>query len=215
MLTPFSRILAADPAGSLVQPEHCRIALLTGQSLPSNTALSPEQIAFLEAVAPPGFAVLPHGFPFHCAFEQGEYRRAGLIRASLNNAAQTMAAVLPGRFRTIAAARLEELLARTRHTLILLTGSCGLQFVNAAWPRLRSTATGLHIVALGPVCLGRLAVPRARLTTVRGAGDGWSAMLFRGHIDHAVDCGHLDYWTSPETIALVRALLAANEERLR
>lgn len=215
-ITPFAHILDGDPADSLVWPARNRIALLTGQSDPSNTALSPEQSEFLEAIAPPGFDVLPHGFPFSRASEPGgRYRRPHLFRASLNNAHQTMAAIFSGRFRTIVATRLGELLDRTSGTLILVTGSCGLQFVNAAWPQLQASAGKLHIVALGPASPGRLAVPRPLLTAVRGNSDIWSRMLYRGRIGHAVRCGHLDYWTSPETIALVRALLAAKLEHIR
>jgi hypothetical protein len=209
-MTPFARIRSADPSVSLVRSAGCRLVLLTGQSVPSNTSLSPEQRTFLAAVAPPGVEPLAHGFPFHPIYASGRYRRPSLPAASLHNAHQFIAAAVSRDFRAIIALRLDELMQRTSDRLFLLTGSCGLQLLNAAWPALTAARRArIEVVALGPASLDAIRVPRAQLTTVQGARDAWSRWLFRGPVDHRVPCGHLDYWTLRETIELVRGLLAS------
>jgi hypothetical protein len=200
---------------SLVRPAADRLALVTGQSVPSNIKLSPEQIAFLDAVAPPGVDVLAHGFPFLRSYEGAVYRRPSLATAAIANAQQYLASHLSPRFRSGIAARIEDLFAKTQGTLLLITGSCGIRFLDAAWPELNVTNRRVHIIALGPANVGRLIIPKQYLTTIRGTRDGWSKALFRGAIDHDVPCGHLDYWTCPTTIALVRALLADRLAGLR
>lgn len=211
MLTPFAQLRNAAPEGSLIRPATHRIALLTGQSDPRNTALTSAQQTFLHAVAPTGFDILAHGFPYHATCETPGHPQPNLLRASLNNALQTAASVLSPAFRAFIATRLNELLTSTSRTLILITGSCGLQFLNDAWPHLHRTAH-TRIIALGPACLRPLMLPAAQLTTIHGTRDTWSRLLYRHPIDHTVPGGHLDYWTSPDTIALTRALLAKSTE---
>lgn len=211
MLVPFAQLRNAAPEGSLIRPATHRIALLTGQSDPTNTALTPAQQTFLRAVAPIGFDILAHGFPYHAACETPGRPQPNLLRASLNNVRQTAASILSPSFRALIATRLNELLTQTGRTLILITGSCGLQFLNDAWLLLQRT-THTRIIALGPACLRPHILPAAQLTTIRGTHDTWSRLLYRHPIDHTVPGGHLDYWTSPDTIALTRALLAATTE---
>ena len=214
MPVPFEQALSDAAGGSLVAPARRRLALLTGQSMPSNVALSPQQIAFLAAVAPPGVEVLAHGFPYHRAFETGGYQAASMLTASLHNARQFLAAATSQRFRAVVAARIDELIGKTREQLILLTGSCGLQLLNAAWPALQARPRpAIHIVALGPTQVGPLALPHGVLTTVQGRDDPWSRWLFTGRVDHRIACGHLDYWSSDEAADLVRRLLASNGAR--
>jgi hypothetical protein len=205
---------AAD-ADSLVGPAAHRLVLLTGQSAPSNTALSPQQIAFLHAVAPPGVEILAHGFPFLRSHETDIYREPWLVVAAVNNARQYLAARFSRRFQDKIVVRLDELFAKTEETLLIITGSCGLRLLDAAWPRLTRGGPPFHVIALGPASDGRLRIPQGNLTTVQGARDGWSAMLFHGAIDHRVPGGHLDYWTCDPTIALVRSLLASTLASLR
>lgn len=202
-------------ADSLIGPATNRLALLTGQSVPSNTVLSPRQIAFLHAVAPPGVEILAHGFPFLRSHETDIYREPWLAVAAVNNARQYLAASLSRRFQDEILARLDELFAKTEETLLIITGSCGLRLLDAAWPRLTRGSRPYHVVALGPASNGRNGIPKGNLTTVRGARDGWSSMLFHGPIDHYVPCRHLDYWTCDATIALVRSLLAGKLASLR
>jgi len=208
----FADMIDADPALSLVRPARRRIALLTGQSSPQNTALSPEQRTFLARVAPAGFATLAHGFPFHASYERRPYERPPIALASLHNARQFMAAMNDAAFRNVLAARLGELFERTEDRLILLTGSSGLQLLNAAWPHVCGAALNVQVLALGPACLARLNIPASCLTTIRGSCDAWSRLLYRHSIDHEVTCGHLSYWSSPEVIEVVRQLLAAGEQ---
>jgi hypothetical protein len=205
----FASLDPADKARSLIQPAGRRMALLTGQSAPANTVLSPEQVSFMHQVVPAGFEVLGHGYPFHAACERGPHERTSIASASLNNARQFMAALGAPRFRRQLRWRLGELIERTSESLIIITGSGGLQLLNAVWSGLAPIERSISVVALGPACLGPIRVPRRQLVTIRGSRDGWSRMLYRGPIDHGVACGHLGYWSSPEVIGLVRGLLAA------
>jgi hypothetical protein len=204
----FMNLASAAESDSLISPAVNRLALLTGQSMPSNTALRPEQIAFLRSVAPADVDALPHGFPFLRSREFHPTVHPALVPAAYNNTLQYLAAGRSPAFRAGIAARLTELFAKTQGTLLLITGSCGLRLLDAAWPLIGRTSERFHILALGPAHRGQLALPKDRITTVRGTRDGWSAALFSGAIDHQVPCGHLDYWTCTSTIALVRALLA-------
>jgi hypothetical protein len=199
---------------SFVEPAVNRLVLLTGQSIPSNTALSPEQIAFLRAVAPPEVEILAHGFPFLRSRETALYRQPRLLAASLHNAHQYVAARLVPRFQNEIVTRLNELFSQTSATLFVISGSCGLHFMNVSWPHLIRSVR-FFLVALGPVSLGHQTVPKDLLVTVRGTRDAWSAVLFRGPIDHHVPGGHLDYWTCATTISLVRSQLAAAFADLR
>jgi hypothetical protein len=79
---------------------------------------------------------------------------------------------------------------------ILITGSCGVQLANVGWPG--------EVIALGPACLGPL---RVRAYVIRGRGDGWSRLFYRGRVDRACGCGHLGYWESEEVREIVRGIL--------
>ena len=172
-----------------------RVALLTGQSSFVSSALSPVQVSFLRAVAPAGASVLEMGFPFDSSFLGDGFREAGMATASWRNARQVGWALGSARFRGIVRARLEMLFGAASRT-ILIAGSCGLQLANLGWPG--------EVVALGPACLGML---RVRAYVVRGRGDGWSRLLYRGRVDRACGCGHLGYWESEEVREIVRGIL--------
>jgi hypothetical protein len=172
-----------------------RVALLTGQSSFASSALSAAQIGFLRAVAPAGASVLEMGFPFDSGFCGGGFREVGMVAASARNARQVGWALRSARFRAVVARRLEELLAGSAR-LILITGSCGLQIANSAWP----AGGQAEVVALGPACFGTLRVP-ARV--VQGRADGWSRLFYRGRVDRYCDCGHLGYWEAGDVQAVV------------
>ncbi|HEU0120186.1 MAG TPA: hypothetical protein VFQ91_06645 [Bryobacteraceae bacterium] len=193
--------------GCLLAPCAARVLLLTGQSSARSSALSPAQSAFLAAVSPPGCTVTYSGFPYHTALLADPYDDAPMVAASLRNARQVQRSMTSSSFRTIVAARLAQALAMTRDRLILLTGSCGLELANAAWPLLPAYSAHVQIIALGPTCFGHLRLPS--LTVLQGRRDLWSRLLYRGPVHASPDCGHLEYWGSAEVQTLVRSALAA------
>lgn len=204
----FDHSAISRPDGSRLDQQARRIAVLTGQANPADTTLSPERIRFLHHVAPTGFVVLPHGFPYHAACESGGHRDTALLIASLRIARQFVAASYAGDFRALLETRLAALFATTSDDLVLLTGSSGLHLLNCAWPAITTVPRRYHVLALGPACPGPLRIPCDALTTIRGHRDGWSRMLFRGAIDHEIAADHLGYWSSREVVDLVRALVA-------
>ena len=203
----LSRIEALDPQASLLAPAAIRLLLLTGQSSFRSARLEPEQSSFLRAIAPPGAAIVDLGFPFHPAMLT-DARSPGILAASWRNLLQVIWSVASPRYQASVARTLQQALDATESELLLVTGSCGLQIANRAWPRL-VVPPGLRtrVVALGPACFGRLRLAPAEITVVQGARDGWSRLFYRGRIDARVPCGHLDAWTSPAVRAQIAALL--------
>ncbi len=202
------RLEALDPRASLLAPAERRLLLLTGQSSFASARLAPEQSAFLAAVAPPGADLHDAGFPFHPAM-LGDAPAAGILAASARNFLQVLWSVSSRRYQACVRATLQQALDATRDELLLLTGSCGLQLANRAWPGLVVPARlRVRIVALGPACFGALRLAPVEVTVVRGRGDGWSRLFYRGRIDVEAPCGHLDYWTSSAVREAVAALLA-------
>ena len=175
-----------------------RIAILTGRSNPGSCALTPAQTAFLEAVRPPECDVIWTAFPYG---ESGGYREVHILLASLHNAFEVAGTYSAGRVRWIGE-RIESLRTGVKR-LTLITGSCGLQMVNAAWPLL-TAGCEIRIIALGPVCLSK---PRMPIVAIRGRSDVWSLALFGGPIDSYSRCGHLSYWESDEVRELVGRLV--------
>lgn len=184
----------------VLPPVTNRIALLTGQSSFLSSALSPSQISFLEGVAPAGCSILRTGFPFDSTLET--FRNAGMAGASWRNARQVYWSIFSATFRGAVARRLQAMMDATSRRLILITGSCGLQLANSAWPLLRvPAALRVDVIALGPACFG---APRMPVTVIQGRRDGWSRLFYRGRVDHFCECGHLGYWNSDEVRALLR-----------
>jgi hypothetical protein len=199
------RLAALPPDGCLLTPASSRLLLLTGQSSFRSSVLSPEQFAFLSAVAPPGAVPLDAGFPFHVAFLEPSPSAPGLLAASCRNALQVLWTRYDPAFVAHVAARLQQAAAATSRRLILITGSCGLQLANAAWPALRLPhRLRIDVVALGPASFGPLHVPA---TVLQGRRDDWSRLLYRGPVHYRPPCGHLDYWRCPDTIRTVREVL--------
>ena len=196
----LERVAAADERLPVVET---RVALLTGQSSLVSSALSPDQISFLHAVAPEGASVLEMGFPFDSAFQGAGFREMPVLPASWRNARQVWWALRSERFRGAVRRRLEALLASTSRRLILITGSCGLQLANVGWPP-APVHLRVDVVALGPACFGALRVPAV---VVQGRADGWSKLLYRGRVDVRCECGHLAYWGSAEVREKVGRIL--------
>jgi hypothetical protein len=175
-----------------------RIAILTGQSDPRSAALSPAQADFLDRIRPPDCEVIRTGFPYT---ENAGYRDVPILRASVRNARQVLWTFSES-FPKQIGERIDTLSLGVKR-LILITGSCGLQMANAAWPRLTAAAE-IQVVALGPVCLTKLRMP---IVAIRGRRDIWSRLMFGGAIDYHCDCGHLAYWESEEVRALAGRLV--------
>jgi hypothetical protein len=176
-----------------------RVGLMTGPSDRSGWALAPEQRAFLAAVGVPAAAQLTENFPYRPG--SPPHRRMPLLRASVNNGM----AYWGSRSRNFRAAHgplIERLLAHQEHT-VFLTGSCGLELFN----NLRLSSALLErvsVFAFGPVARRR---PLCAHVLVGGRRD-WLSRLYFSRPDHLIDCGHLDYLSSPMLRALCSAFIA-------
>ncbi|MFC5789615.1 hypothetical protein ACFPPE_07080 [Agromyces tardus] len=193
------------------------VCFLTGRSDRANTALSPAQAGFLDALPIGVGERLDVNFPYAPA--GGPWRATPLALASVRNTRDYLASRRAG-FPRAHAAAVREVFTRADRTLVL-AGSCGLELL--ANLRLDAPALArLHVVAYGPVARSR---PRVSLETVTGAGDAlarWSTARWpasgraaaespAGASDHLIDAHHLDYLASPALHAIVvRAI-----ERLR
>jgi hypothetical protein len=175
-------------------------AWLTGQSSYRHSQLSPGQLELLDAVAAEGFAAVRAGFPFNAEALSEPYHREPMAAASARNAAQYLAARLDRRFQAELTRHLQPLFDRTGRRLVLLCGSCGLELLTAALPRLAMPA-GLRVlaVALGPVgrCLQVADDARIRLHVIQGTGDWISRLGYRRTPDLRVRAGHMGYLHRP------------------
>ncbi|MFE5671189.1 hypothetical protein ACFQ58_06200 [Agromyces sp. NPDC056523] len=176
-----------------------RVCFLTGRSDRSNTALSPEQRAFLDALPVGIDERLDVNFPYAPA--SGPWRPTPLPLASVRNARDYLAARHP-RFALDHADAVRDVLTAADRTLVL-AGSCGLELL--AGLRLEAAAArSVHVLAYGPVARSR---PLGlRLETVVGRRDALARRWAR-QADHVIDAGHLDYLASPEFRSIaVRAI---------
>lgn len=187
--------LHAAAAAPLARAE-TRVAILTGQVRLDTSPLSAAQLAFLDAVATPGMDIIRTGFPYE-AGENASFEMPPMPQAALVNARQYLWAHHDARYRDLARASLQRLVAATDRALVLITGSCGLAILNAA----RLEASRLHVLALGPAG----SAPRTHaFRAVQGKGDAWSHVLYRGPAPTRIACGHMDYWAAPEASAIAR-----------
>lgn len=191
----------------LAEPAVDRVAWLSGQSSYRHSQLSPGQLGLLTEVAASGFHPLLAGFPYNRAALVEPWRREPLVRASLRNGAQYLAARRNPRFRTELVRHLTPLFTRTSSRLILLCGSSGLELLASALPAIE-IPPGLSTlaIALGPVARESFRHPKVRLHTIQGRGDWISRLGFPAPPSSWVGGSHLDYAASPEVRALVREL---------
>lgn len=187
-----------------------RIAFLTGQSDPGRCALSPVQCATLDALAPHAgdIDLLPHNFPWTA--DTAPWRPVPLLRASVANGRQYLAARrgdVPGLSTSAREAARAQLFAAPR--TLLLVGSCGLvvldaliaPFDAAQRARLRAVSYG-GVAPRWPVGIhgSQLRGSRDRIAAWFGPADG------PRHI--AVDHGHMDYLDGTAVVEAARAHLA-------
>ncbi|WP_312949458.1 hypothetical protein [Superficieibacter sp.] len=172
-----------------------QVAFITGRSQPDNSALSPAQRAFIEALDLPGGAV---NFPWPAQTQC--WTQTPLIRASLNNARDYLYSRRPAFARTYQDEALA-LLASADRTL-LLAGSCGLElFNNLQLPAMQLSR--VNVFAYGPVARRR---PDCRHLLVQGQQD-WISRLWFPKADERIRCGHMNYLAQPELAALCRRFI--------
>ena len=202
----LSRIAAA--AKAVWPPCSHRLLLLTGQGSLRSSPLSPSQADFLSSLAPLPIEPVLTGFPFDEAPIPN--RPTSLVEACVQNARQYLWARNEPAYGRAVASALQPILASVSRCVILVTGSCGLQMLEVAWPHLRlAPKLRVEILALGPVG----APPHfgeAGFSAVQGTTDLWSRMLYRGSVAYKTNCGHMDYWSD----AVARNALRTLAERL-
>lgn len=184
-----------------------RIAFLTGQSDPGRCALSPVQRRALDALAADADDIdcVPRNFPW--TTDTAPWRPVPLLRASLANGRQYLAArrgaLSPFASHDIVAAR--DWLQTSPRTL-LLVGSCGLSLLDLLLAPLDAGARArLRVVAYGgvaqrwPVDIAgvQLRGDRDRIARWFGPADGPPAQT--------LCCGHMDYLDHEAVVAAARA----------
>ena len=190
-------------------------AWLTGQSAYRHSQLSPQQLAVLDELA--GYEVIRAGFPYNGRALAVPYTPEPLLRASLRNASQFAAALASPAFSAEVARHLQPLVDAASRRLLLLCGSCGLQLLASALPRL-DLPPGLRIglVAVGPVCLTPAAFfrghPRLDLFVVQGSRDWISRIGSRAGADARPPVDHLGYARHPEARRAIRQAALALAE---
>lgn len=191
------------PQRTLLTPQKRRALLWTGQSSWQNAGLFPDQIHLLKTLFRDD--ALTTGFPFHQDCDQ--HQPSPLWRASLRNARQTLWCRNNPRYQHLLHQTLNTALHNTGERLILLTASCGFEMLNTAFQKTQPPPNlKIQIIALGPTCLSKIALPT--FTTIQGHTDIYSKLLFRGPVHHTPNCGHLDYARCPETLQLLKHLVA-------
>jgi len=181
-----------------------RLCFLTGQSRWETSPLSLGQHAFLLALAGDTLEPLLAGFPFD-ALSTRPVQPDALLRASLRNARQALSA-RSNRLAPAAAQVLQGVIDATARRLVIVTGSCGLEILTGAWPRLAlPPRLTVEVLSFGPT--GRPPGGGVRFQAVQGRRDLWSRLLYRGPTPERIGCGHLDYWTDPQALGLARAFI--------
>lgn len=191
-----------DPQRSLLTPRENRALLWTGQSSWHHAGLFPDQSNLLKTLFQDD--ALNTGFPFHQDCTQ--HHPSPLWRASLRNIRQSLWCLHHPRYQRLLSQVLAAALQQTSQRLTLLTFSCGLEMLNAAFTHLTAPAhLELRIFALGPTCLADLRLPA--FTAIQGQRDVYSRALYRGPVHYRVPCGHLEYSRCPETLQLLKRLI--------
>jgi hypothetical protein len=173
-------------------------AFITGHSVRGCTGLSREQIDFQKRSAIPQEQWLPHNFPYSETHPFPE--PVPLLAASLSNIVHFWESRLPAyknRHRDAVAG-----IFSGHDAVILVAGSCGLELLNnLGLPA--EVLRRLHVFACGPVSW-RLP-ETASCLVLQGAGDPVSRCFHR-KADHWIDCAHMGYLQSPETMRLFNDL---------
>lgn len=128
-----------------------------------------------------------------------------IVMASIRNARQTRWARKNGVYTGILASCLSLAMKRTKKSLFIVTGSCGAELLGRALglSAREKDAPELHVTMLGPVGFSG-SVPVTKSFVIQGARDIWSKALWRNKVDARPQCGHLDYYHSPEVMESTR-----------
>jgi len=179
------------------------LAWLSGTSDPATSALAPEELRLLQALAQ-GRCVIGNNFPWPA--EVGAFRPTPMLLASARNGVQFWRVRLSRRYRRFVAGRVRQLLDRSEPPLTIITGSQGLELLRLAWPAVGPGTGEVAVIALGPVA-GRLP-SGLRPFVVQASGDWVSRFGWRGPVDLVSCGGHLDYVRSPEIVEQLRGRVA-------
>lgn len=184
-----------------------RIAFMTGQSDPGRCALSPVQRATLDALVAQADRIDPvaQNFPWHD--DSAPWRPVPLLRASLVNGRQYLAA-RRGALHALSPAQCDAARARLLDAprTLLLAGSCGLALLDALCAPFDATQRArLRIIAYGAVGPRwprgidglQLRGERDRIAVHFGPTDGPPP--------RTLACGHIDYLDSDASRAVVIA----------
>lgn len=179
-----------------------QIAYITGRGLPGYAQLSPVQLAFINQLARPGRRLVRLNFPYFCHAENTTgIRPPGLLTASFNNSRDYYTSRYHS-FQQCYQSPVADLLAQAANT-VLLAGSCGLElFNNLHLPVELMTSTTL--ISYGAVARQR---PVCRHILIQGDQDWLSKIYFR-RVDYKVHCGHMNYLSSPEVLAICERYIA-------
>jgi hypothetical protein len=187
-------ILSEPPARHPFTP--LKVVLLSGLSDPSTCALSAAQTRFLASLAAPEESKIYWNFPYLPS--PGARRDPPLWLASLRNLRQFLQASRPA-YRAHWHA-----LAASAESLVVITGSCGLEIFNHC---LEAGDPVGHLFALGPVARARPAVPH---TLVQGTRDPFSRVFFRKCDVELPGVGHMTYLGDSRVQRLVNDYLCSS-----
>lgn len=174
-------------------PSHT-VAFITGHSVRGCTGLSLEQRRFQQISDIPLNRWQDCNYPYRQTFSFPE--PFNVITGSCNNVGQFLLSRRAA-FRQRHADAVAAVFARY-DAVILIAGSCGTEILN----NLELPAdirSRLHVFAYGPV--SRRLPDTASLFVLQGRKD-WLSRLFHPHADQRIDCSHMDYLRSPETLSL-------------
>jgi len=173
-----------------------KIVLLTGLSDPSTCALSAAQTRFLASLAAPESAKIYLNFPYLASPKAR--RDPPLWLASIRNTQQFLQASRATHREHWRA------LAASADSLIVITGSCGLEIFNHC---VRANDPVRHVFALGPVAWKRPSVPH---TLIRGTRDPFSWAFFRKCDVELSGVGHMNYLDDSRVQRLINDYLCSS-----
>ena len=183
-----------------------KIAIVTGRSDPSSCSLSLEQLDVLKSLDAPDEFKVYCNFPFVRAHRVE--RVPNIVRASISNGAQFLESHTATYARR-AKPHWQSLLDSCDH-LFLVTGSCGIQLVEAGIAGAEPKCN-VEVLAIGPVGWQR---SQLRVTTVQGDKDFISRRFYK-KVDRVVPgVSHLDYWYNPIVKELIHQWLSIKISRL-
>jgi hypothetical protein len=205
------RLANLNPALFLLPSVAQRLCLLTGQSDFATSDLPADKEAFLKIVAPTDTIVTHAGFPWHADFTKPVHTIPPLLAASYRNARQWIWARRDELYRNALSNIIHTVVQRTEKRLLFVLGSCGVDLLAEALSRLPAGGPEIWAAILGPA--GRIPAHQnlTRQIVIQGQYDIWSRVLWRGSVQKQPKCGHLDYYTDTETLAVTTAFFAGKE----